>query len=149
VLDFGAGQSNLPDRLREVGHRVISVDMFPPRQPHPDRLTGALRELKLEANQFDLAYSYQVFEHLPHPAPELDELFRLTRPGAYVVIHTDMETDDRAGGFADWWYVMPPDHCCFFRHRTFKQYLQNTPHRLVAGTPHLVVMSKGQTGAMR
>lgn len=69
VLDFGCGHSRIPDRLRSEGHRVIGIDLEPPLQAHPDRLTGALLQLNLPPGQFDLIYSYQTFEHLPQPRP--------------------------------------------------------------------------------
>ena len=69
LLDFGCGQSTVPEKLRERGHKVIAVDVTEPRRPHPDRLVGKISDLDLEPDQFDLVYSFQVFEHLPEPRP--------------------------------------------------------------------------------
>ena len=140
VLDFGTGQSFIPDLLRADGHRVIGVDVVPPLRPHPDRLTGDLLELELDAGKFDLVFSFQVFEHLPEPMPCLRELLRLSRPGGLVLIHTDMETPEREAGFREWWYVLPPDHCCFYRHQTFETFLAGTPHRIVYRDPKCVII---------
>lgn len=142
ILDFGSGQSLIPEGLREEGHRVVTVDMAPPLRPHPDRLTGDLLELGLPREQFDLVYAYQVFEHLPEPLPILVELFRLARPGGLVLIHTDMEVADRQPDFTAWWYVSPPDHCSFFRHRTFEVFIQRWGHALARSDPKCVVMRK-------
>jgi SAM-dependent methyltransferase len=147
ILDFGCGQSYVPAALRAEGHRVVAVDLAPPLQPHPDRLTGDLRTLKLAPGTFDLAFAFQVFEHLPEPRPFLDELLRLTRPGGLVLVHTDMETAERARGFARWWYVAPPDHCAFYRHRTFEVYLAGTPHRLSWRDPKAVLIQVGHRQA--
>lgn len=143
ILDFGTGQSRVPDALRAEGHRVIAVDMAPPLEPHPDRLTGSLPSLGLEAGQFDLAFAFQVFEHLPEPRPFLQELVRLTRPGGLVLVHTDMETPERGDDFTRWWYVLPPDHCSFFRHRSFEVLLENGPHRIVWRDPKTVIVEVG------
>lgn len=143
VLDFGAGQSRVPDRLREAGHRVVAVDIVPPTRPHPDRLTGDLFELRLEADTFDVVYAFQVFEHLPEPRPFLFELLRLTRPGGLVLIHTDMETPEREHGLERWWYVDPPDHCAFFRHCTFETVLRDRPDRVVHREPKAVLIRAG------
>jgi SAM-dependent methyltransferase len=129
VLDFGAGDSTLPSQLRQAGHRCVGVDVMPPARPHPDRLTGRLHELPLPEHRFDLAYSYQVFEHLPEPRPYLDRLLELVKEDGLLLLHTDMETCER-DPFEDWWYVTPPDHCAFFRHRTFDRYLERTPYRI-------------------
>lgn len=146
VLDFGTGQSRIPELLRAQGHRVIAVDMSPPLEPHPDRLTGSLPSLGLEGEQFDLAFAFQVFEHLPEPRPFLEELLRLTRPGGLVLVHTDMEMPEREEGFTSWWYVLPPDHCSFYRHRTFELLLEGGPHRLVWRDPKTVIMEVGAEG---
>lgn len=144
ILDFGTGQDRTPDVLREQGHRVIAVDIAPPLRPHVDRLTGNLLHLELESNQFDLVYSFQVFEHLPQPVPVLNELIRLTRPGGYILIHTDMETPEREReGFSNWWYASPPDHCAFFKIRTFEVYLANSPHNLVWNDEKSAIIRKG------
>ena len=143
VLDFGTGQSFIPDLLRTDGHRVIGVDVVPPLRAHPDRLTGDLLELQLDSRGFDLVFSFQVFEHLPEPAPYLRRLLRLARPGGLVLIHTDMETPEREAGFSHWWYVLPPDHCCFYRHRTFEAFLEGTSHRIVYRDPKCVVIRTG------
>lgn len=143
ILDFGCGSSTVPAQLRARGHRVTAVDLHPPMCPHPDRLTGDLLELDLPGDHFDLVYAFQVFEHLPHPRHILDELFRLTAPGGLIAIHTDMETPER-GALADWWYVLPPDHCSFYRHRTFERFVDGTSHSLVLGLPKMIVMRKSR-----
>lgn len=143
ILDFGAGDSRVPDLLRARGHRVIGVDLVAPARPHPDRLTGPLESLGLPVGTFDLVYAFQVFEHLPDPAGVLAELLRLTRDGGLVLIHTDMEVDERPRNFAEWWYVLPPDHCSFYHHRTFEVYCQETPHRLVWTDPKRVIIEAG------
>lgn len=79
MLDFGTGQSKVPEILRRQGHHMEAVDVMSPLRPHPDRLTGDIRELQLPENSLDLSFSYKVFEHLPDPRPILDELFRVTK----------------------------------------------------------------------
>lgn len=147
ILDFGTGHSLIPDILRSRGHRVTAVDIVPPAWPHPDRLTGLLLDLKLPAESFDLAFAFQVFEHLPEPRPILDELLRLTRPGGIVLIHTDMEVPDREQGIENWWYVTPPDRCSFFRHRTFDTVFRDTVHHVAWRDSKMIAIRAGATGA--
>lgn len=147
ILDFGTGQSLATDILRSRGHKVTAVDVVPPARPHPDRLTGLLLDLKLPAGSFDLAFAFQVFEHLPEPRPILDELLRLTRPGGIVLIHTDMEVPDREQGIENWWYVTPLDHCSFFRHRTFDTVFRDTVHHVVWRDTKMIAIRAGATGA--
>ncbi len=132
ILDFGTGQDRTPEQLRAIGHRVIAVDITSPLRPHPDRLTGDILELNLKAAQFDLVYSYQVFEHLPNPRQIMERLLDLTKPDGLILLHTDMETEERhREGFQNWWYVMPPDHCTLFSHKTFEKYSNSTGNPVI------------------
>lgn len=143
VLDFGTGQSRVPEMLRQIGHRTTAVDIVPPLRPHPDRLTGDLLQLRLPENSFELSFSFQVFEHLPRPRPVPDELLRLTKPGGLVLIHTDMETPERdSEGFENWWYMQPPDHCVFYRNKSFAAWAENTPHQIIFEDPKTVIIQK-------
>ena len=144
ILDFGCGQSLVPAMLRDEGHRVIAVDLAPPLRPHPDRLTGPLDALDLAPRSFDLAYAFQVFEHLPEPRPIFDALLGLVRPGGLCLIHTDMEMPEREAGLENWWYATPPDHCAFYRHRTFEALVADTPHAILWREPKSVLIQAGQ-----
>lgn len=143
ILDFGTGQSMIPAQLREKGHKVTAVDIAPPIEPHPDRLTGDILELNLPPDEYDFIFSFQVFEHLPRPKPVLDELVRVLRPGGKILIHTDMETEERmTGDFIDWWYVLPPDHCSYYRPKTFDVYARRNPVKISYSDEKRVILDK-------
>lgn len=143
IMDFGTGQSLIPNKLRQEGHTVTAIDVVPPLEPHPDRLTGNLLELDLEDNKYDLIFSFQVFEHLPQPVPILERLLELTAEDGLLLIHTDMETPEREeNAFEDWWYVAPPDHCAFFRIKTFKVFLKDKPYEIVYDDAKRVIIQK-------
>lgn len=143
ILDFGCGESKVPDILRNQGYSVTGIDVAPPVREQENRLTGNILDLELPRNKFDLVYSFQVFEHLPEPEPVLNELLSLTKPEGVLLIHTDMEVPERfKNGFDGWWYVTPPDHCSFYRHRTFEVYVNNLPHRLVYKDEKTVIIEK-------
>lgn len=132
ILDFGTGKSHTPEDLRAEGHRTVAVDLRPPRMPHPDRLTGDVLHLPLNSGQFDLVYSFQVFEHLERPVPVLERLIELTRDEGLILIHTDMEVPEREScGFSDWWYVMPPQHCSYYRHQTFDVFFEGRREKVI------------------
>ena len=143
IMDFGCGESHVPDRLRQVGHKVVAVDIVPPLRPDPDRLTGDVLELDLPTNTFDLIYSYQAFEHISEPKKVLNRLFHLINDNGMILIHTDMETPERKNGkFTDWWYVLPPDHCSFYSHRTFEKMTSGMGHRLIYKDPKTIIAVK-------
>jgi hypothetical protein len=143
ILDFGTGQSLISGVLRKQGHKVIAVDLAPPLRPHPDRLTGNLLDLELQKSQFDLIFAFQVFEHLPRPKPVLYELLTLLKPGGLLLIHTDMETPERdEAGLQNWWYAAPPDHCIFYRHKSFEIFLKNQPAKITWKDTKTVLIKK-------
>lgn len=146
ILDFGTGQDRIPDLLRQEGHRVMAVDLVPPLRPHPDRITGDIMEMDLEPGQFDLIYSFQVFEHLPNPRQILGKLLKLVRPEGIVLLHTDMETEERYKyGFKKWWYVMPPDHCTLYSHKTFEQFAKCTGNQIVWKDEKRVILKRSRS----
>lgn len=145
IMDFGCGESYVPDRLREEGHKVAAVDIVPPLRPHPDRITGDIMELEIPENTFDLIYSYQVFEHISEPKKILKRLFHLVKNDGIILIHTDMETPERKSGkFTDWWYVLPPDHCSFYSHRTMNKMVSGMGYSIIYKDPKAVMARKGK-----
>lgn len=145
IMDFGAGTSLVGSILRHRDNRVVEVDIARSDNSHPDRLTGDIDTLPISPRSFDLIYSFQVFEHLAEPLPVLAQFARLVKPGGYIYVHTDMETPERLNGFRKWWYVAPPDHCSFYRHRTFELFVKNRPLEIVYRDPKSVLMQSAFT----
>ena len=54
LFDCGAGQSYLPERLRDLSHWTTAQDVVPPLRLHPDCITGHVEELDLLRAYFDL-----------------------------------------------------------------------------------------------
>lgn len=143
VLDYGTGKSTIAENLKTSIDKVVAIDIAPAVHAHPERLSDDLLKLQLEPDQFSLIFSFQAFEHLPQPRPVLDEFLRLAKPQGLILIHTDMETPERESeGFENWWYVAPPDHCVFYRHKTFEVYLELKEAELVYKDPKCVIIRK-------
>ena len=86
VLDIGCGPQPQPV-LEEVLGRAGQVDGLDPAEPitpHP-RLThhwrGALEEVPIEAGAYDLAFSYNVVEHVPRARPFFEKIREVLKPG--------------------------------------------------------------------
>lgn len=143
ILDFGCGESYIPDRLRDNGHKVTAVDIVPPLKEHPDRITGDILKLDIAPDTYDLIYSYQVFEHISEPVPVIRKLLNLLNDKGMLLIHTDMETPEKyAERFIDWWYVLPPDHCSYFSHKTFEKVFEDQKCKMIYKNPKSVMAVK-------
>lgn len=114
VLDFGTGRSRLPEELRDHGHDVVAMDIA----PVGDGVYANMDDVA--EGDLDLIIAFQVFEHLPEPRDVIERLIAVLAPQGILVVHTDMEPPARTNRFNEWSYVQPPDHCSFFRHRSFE-----------------------------
>ena len=104
-LDFGCGPGpTLSVMFEEAGHRMSLFDPFYANNP-------AVFE-----QQYDFITSSEVFEHLHHPAHELDRLFGSLKPGGVLGVMTQLVRDQPS--FANWHYIQDPTHVCFYSDAT-------------------------------
>jgi 2-polyprenyl-3-methyl-5-hydroxy-6-metoxy-1,4-benzoquinol methylase len=107
-LDFGCGPGpTLSLMLAEAGHRVALYDPFYARDPQV-----------LVGQQYDFITATEVVEHLHHPGRELEQLWRLLRPGGVLGLMTKLVIG--ADAFARWHYKNDQTHVCFFSRETFQ-----------------------------
>lgn len=106
-LDYGCGPGPaLAEMMRERGHTISLYDPF----FFPDE--------KSLSRTYDFITCTEVAEHFYHPAEEFDRLHGLLRPGGWLGIMTNFQTDDAR--FADWHYRKDPTHVVFYREETFR-----------------------------
>ena len=128
-LDFGSGPGpTLSVMLTEAGHDVCLYDLF--YAHHSEVL----------ARRYDFITASEVVEHLHHPGPQLDRLYRLLRPGGLLGIMTK-RVIDRAK-FADWHYKNDLTHVCFFPKATFVWLAERWQARLDIVAPDVVIIHK-------
>lgn len=100
LLDVGCGDGEL---LRFV-HAYIptwkkyGVDITPKTislanqdSPNMNFQVGNIYELLLPEQQFDVVFCGETLEHLDNPEEAIKELFRVCKPGGYVIISTPNE----------------------------------------------------------
>lgn len=136
ILDFGCGEGTIPKRLRKVGHRVIEVDIIPPKNPHGDRLTGNIMNLDIPYHSFDLIYSYNVFEFIANPLPVLNRLCRLLKENGLLLINTDMEAADKA---SDDIFTKSSSCCSYYSHLTFEKMLNKLDYNIIYKNPMMII----------
>lgn len=117
VLDFGCGyEPVLATLLQREGYEAQYYDsMFFPGKP--------------ARTDFDLVISTETFEHLHHPAREIQNIRGLLQPRGYLAVMTRLYTeagDEPDGGaFLNWYYRRDPTHVCFYRLETFDWIARN------------------------
>jgi len=89
VLDFGAGSGTFAQPLRAQGADVVCVEPDPQLRlrlaEKSLRVVTDLREV--EGGSIDLAYSFNVLEHIEDDAAALAALARVLRPGGRLVLY--------------------------------------------------------------
>lgn len=91
LLDVGAGDGTLAERLSLQGFAVQAVDLVTSDfQPREIQITSAnLNEgIPLPDLHFSAVVATEVIEHLENPWYFVRELYRITKPGGIVIIST-------------------------------------------------------------
>lgn len=86
VLDIGCGHGTNPtlEIIKEKLGHVDGVDPFPVQQPHPlikSRWTCSLEDLPVPDASYDMAYSYNVVEHVENVDSFLGKVAKVVKPG--------------------------------------------------------------------
>jgi SAM-dependent methyltransferase len=93
TLEIGAADAMVSCHLAEAGFSATALDLSSDLVDHRAGAAGVrfiegdAAAIPIEDDAFDLAFSYNSFEHFPDPECVLDELIRVTRPGG--IIHLD------------------------------------------------------------
>ena len=108
IFNLGCGESKTHDRSKE-----FTVDIMPNFKPD---LIWDLRKTPwpIEENQFEEVYAENVIEHLPDTCAIMEELWRISKPGAKIRIIVPHYT-----GYLSW---SCPEHYKTFSSGTFKYF---------------------------
>lgn len=106
ILDVGGGQpfqkilSNHKELLR--GREYITLDIDPETKPS---VVGDAHDMPFEDNSFDAVLHVYVFEHLYNPQKAISEIYRVLKPGGYMlaVVPFIHPYHARKGGYRDYW----------------------------------------------
>ena len=102
AADVGCGTGSYFPVLTRFADRVTGVEIARPKaravqeRYGRDRVrivVGSATEIPLSDARYDLVLCSEVIEHFPNPQHVLAEVFRITKPGGYVVISTPVRYD--------------------------------------------------------
>jgi len=137
VVDFGGGLGIVARLLAESGWTTFVHDKFT-TSPFPGmKWTGTERA--------DFILASEVFEHLPNPAQDLEEVFRLQPRFVYV-----RTTRYRHEG-PDWFYLAPEtgQHVFFFTDEAMRMLPSQYDYHVTLPTSEDAVFSKAPLGPIR
>lgn len=90
ILDVGAGDGMLGVALNAFGHAASLVDQDDWRCERARevafRSADCCRQLPFPDAAYDLACSFNSFEHFPDPGAALNEMIRVVKPGGWIYV---------------------------------------------------------------
>jgi SAM-dependent methyltransferase len=123
VLDVGCATGALLAFLRDRGWRTTGVEISPSadyarRQRGLDVRRQNLEDCQFSAETFDLAVASHLVEHLNDPGAFFREVWRVLRPGAYLILTTPNISGFQARLMGSQWRSAIFDHLYLFSKRT-------------------------------
>lgn len=127
ILDVGCGAGNFLERAALRGWEVHGTE-YGARALEACRakgiriIEGPLDPAHYPVGHFDVVCSFEVIEHVTHPAEELRRMVQVTRPGGALYITTpNYRCVGRWMAGAEWSVVNYPEHLNYFTPRTLKR----------------------------
>ena len=91
LLDVGCGEATFLRLAQQAGWQVTGTELSEAavrQAPELDLHRGEVWEVRLPADTFDVVTSWHVIEHASDPKRLVTELFRVLRPGGWLVLAT-------------------------------------------------------------
>jgi 2-polyprenyl-3-methyl-5-hydroxy-6-metoxy-1,4-benzoquinol methylase len=127
ILDVGCGAGNFLERAIRAGWEAHGTEygtnaLATCRSKGINILEGELNPANYPEGHFDVVCSFEVIEHVTHPARELERMTRIARPGGLLYITTPNYNGlGRLLAREQWSVVNYPEHLNYFTPRTLKR----------------------------
>jgi SAM-dependent methyltransferase len=148
VIDVGCGDSGFIGFVAQQGPEVILVDQDAARlasaearvRASPARACRAIQSdcdpIPLPDDAGDLVICSEVLEHVPDPVKFLQEVIRLARPGAQLLISVpDARSEQFVSTTAPPQYFQEPNHVRVYTAQAFEALIPDSALAIGAGPP--------------
>ena len=88
TLDVGCGRKPYEKTFFAGAEKYVGMDYLTDRS-HPD-VVGSATDIPLGDASFDTVVCTEVLEHVPDPLRALREMYRVLKPGGYLILSTPM-----------------------------------------------------------
>jgi len=129
LLDIGAHIGVFVEVANKAGWKAVGIEpshwsVEIARQAGIELIEGTLVSSGLPDNYFDVVTLWDVIEHLSDPMTELKHVFRVLKPGGWVVIHTMNIESVFARLMGSKWPWLMEMHLYYFSARTLRCLLE-------------------------
>jgi len=138
LLDLGCAAGYFLQQAAQAGFEAHGTDLatwveeVAAVRGVPNVHAGVLRDAAFPDAHFDVVHSSQVFEHLPEPRAELEEIRRVLRPGGILYINVpNYRCLSIVLGRDDFELNTPPEHVSYFTPRTLARLVSTTGFRVI------------------
>lgn len=127
-LDIGCGIGYFPLVMKYLGMTPYGVEPADFNQELSQNyslniLNCTLEEAEYKDEYFDFITLNHVFEHLPNPSKTMEEVYRILKPGGYLIIAVPVSDSLASKVFGKYWAQLDtPRHLYLFSTKILKKY---------------------------
>lgn len=135
MLDIGAGDLKFLSSVKNKILKKYAIDIYKNKKSEKDITTINDDFVKHDFKDllFDVATSWHVIEHIPEPKNFLNKVYKVLKPGGFLVISTP---NLNSLGFklsnAKWYHFDAPRHLVLFNELSLRKLTESLGFRLVA-----------------
>ncbi len=154
LLDVGCAAGFFVKEANKAGWDAVGIEPckwlvdWGKENLQQDLRFGTLGEGVFEDNSFDVLTMWDVLEHVPDPKKELEECYRVLKPGGlFVVNYPDFGSVLAKISGRHWWFLLS-NHIYYFTPKTIKMYLENAGFEVETMKMHWQTLPFGHLAKM-
>ncbi len=135
-LDIGSAVGLLLNYAKQKGWDAVGVEIckesadYAKNKFNVEVYNKTLEKAKFKSNTFNVVHMSHVIEHVPSPSDTLNEIYRILKPGGYLIITTPRVDSLQAKLFKETWRSYHRDHIYIFSKKTLKGLLEKNKFKI-------------------